>query len=144
MPSRGGKSFPRGYQGLPSGEAGVLAQVGSGQRENALGDPGLAPREMEAVFLFPKEASARSREILEDDLVSRQSVTLRDARALGVDQDGTLVFIQGDPGVIERFESLAEEAAERLGEDQAASLRAILRKEEEDAAEGVGLLFGGT
>ncbi|MEE9164508.1 MAG: hypothetical protein V3U17_06945 [Thermoplasmata archaeon] len=99
---------------------------------------------MDAVFLFPKEASARSREILEDDLISRQSVTLRDARALGVDQDGTLVFIQGDPGAIERFESLAEEAAERLGEDQATSLRAILRKEEEDAAEGVGLLFGGT
>jgi hypothetical protein len=99
---------------------------------------------MEAVFLFPKEASARSREILEDDLVSRQSVTLRDARALGVDQDGMLVFIQGDPAAIERFESLAAEAAERLGEEQAAPLRAILRKEEEDAAEGVGLLFGGT
>ncbi|MFQ5918803.1 MAG: hypothetical protein ACE5I4_02000 [Thermoplasmata archaeon] len=99
---------------------------------------------MEAVFLFPKEASARSREILEDDRISRQSVTLRDARALGADRDGILVFIQGDAGAIERFASLAEDVAERLEEDQAASLRATLRKEEEDAAEGVGLLFGGS
>lgn len=99
---------------------------------------------MEAVFLFPKEASARSREILEDDLVSRQSVTLREARALGLDRDGTLVFIQGDAGAVERFASLAEDTADRLGDDKAASLRALLRKEEEDAAEGVGLLFGGT
>ncbi|MFQ5920011.1 MAG: hypothetical protein ACE5I4_08235 [Thermoplasmata archaeon] len=99
---------------------------------------------MDAVFLFPKEAAAHSREVLEDDLISRQSVTLRDARSLGVDRDGMLVFIQGDATAIERFASLAEEAAERLGEDEAASLRAILRKEEEDAAEGVGLLFGGS
>ncbi len=99
---------------------------------------------MEAVFLFPKESSSRSREILEDDLISRQSVTLRDARALGADRDGTLVFIQGDPTAIERFASLAEDAAERLKEDQATSLRAILREEEESAAEGVGFLFGGT
>ncbi len=97
---------------------------------------------MEAVFLFPKEASARSREILEDDLIGRQSVTLRDARALGADRDGTLVFIEGDAAAIERFASLAEDAAERLEEDQATSLRALLRKEEESAAEGVGFLFG--
>ncbi|MFQ5552106.1 MAG: hypothetical protein ACE5EW_00025 [Thermoplasmata archaeon] len=99
---------------------------------------------MDAVFLFPKEAASRSREILEDDLISRQSVTLRDARSLGMERDGTLVFIQGDAAAIERFETLAEEAAERLAEDEAAPLTARLRKEEEDAAEGVGLLFGGT
>lgn len=99
---------------------------------------------MEAVFLFPQESAARSREILEDDLISRQSVTLRDARSLGVKRDGTLVFLQGDPKAIARFETLAEDAAERLGEKEATSLRSILQKEEEDAAEGVGLLFGGT
>ncbi|MFQ5986873.1 MAG: hypothetical protein ACE5KQ_05895 [Thermoplasmata archaeon] len=99
---------------------------------------------MDAVFLFPKEAAARSREVLEDDLISRQSVTLRDARSLGMERDGTLVFIQGDVAAIQRFEALVENAAERLAEGEAASLTTRLRKEEEDAAEGVGLLFGGT
>ncbi|MFQ5907333.1 MAG: hypothetical protein ACE5JE_00675 [Thermoplasmata archaeon] len=99
---------------------------------------------MDAVFLFPKEATGRSREILEDDLISRQSVTLRDARSLGLRQDGTLVFLQGAARAVERFETLAGDAAERVAEEEASSLRAILQKEEEDAAEGVGLLFGGT
>ncbi|MFQ6013121.1 MAG: hypothetical protein ACE5LS_05705 [Thermoplasmata archaeon] len=99
---------------------------------------------MDAVFLFPKEATARSREILEDDLISRQSVTLRDARSLGTEREGTLVFVQGDASAIERFAALAENTAERLEEEEAAPLRALLRKEEEDAAEGVGLLFGGS
>lgn len=99
---------------------------------------------MEAVFLFPKDSGAQSREILEDDLISRQSVNVRDARSLGLDRDGLLVFLQGEAAAIERFEELADEDVTRLGSKDAARAAEILRKEEEDAAEGVGLLFGGT
>lgn len=97
---------------------------------------------MDAVFLFPPDATSKSREIMEDDLVSRQGLTTRDGRSLA-DRDGTLVFVQGDADAIRRFEELAKGVATKLGPEETEQLVELLRKEEEDAAEGVGLLFGG-
>jgi rubrerythrin len=97
---------------------------------------------MYAVFLFEKDSTSRARELLEDDQVSRQSVTLRDAKALGTSLDGLLVAIEGDKTAIERFEDMARGDARRLPEDKASEILNLLRREEEDAAEGVGFLFG--
>lgn len=97
---------------------------------------------MYAVFLFPSEAAGEARTLVADDLVSRQSVTLRDAGALGVDLEGLVVVIEGQEAAIERFAELAEEAAQRLPPEKASTVYGLLKREEEDAAEGVGLLFG--
>jgi rubrerythrin len=97
---------------------------------------------MYAVFLFDSEAASQARELLEDDLVSRQSVTLRDAGALGTSHEGLLVVIEGDEAAITRFEDMAGDVARRLPEKEAAEVFSLLKREEEDAAEGVGFLFG--
>lgn len=97
---------------------------------------------MYAVFLFESEAAPRAREVLQDDLVSRQSVTIRDAKTLGSSLDGLLVLIEGEEAAIKKFEELSGEASRRLPEEEAVELFKLLKKEEEDAAEGVGFLFG--
>ncbi len=97
---------------------------------------------MYAVFLFSAEAAGEARSLVSDDLVSRQSVTLRDAEALGADLEGLVVAIEGLEAAIERFAELAGDAAQRLPEAKAAAVQALLKREEEDAAEGVGFLFG--
>lgn len=97
---------------------------------------------MYAVFLFPSEAAGEARDLVSDDLVSRQSVTLRDAAALGSDLEGLVVVIEGQKAAAERFAELAGEGAQRLAEKQAAAVYKLLKQEEEDAAEGVGFLFG--
>ncbi|MFQ5838644.1 MAG: hypothetical protein ACE5HJ_07660 [Thermoplasmata archaeon] len=99
-------------------------------------------KEMYAVFLFDSESAGQARELLEDDLVSRQSITLRDAKALGTAFEGLLVVIEGDQTAIMRFEEMVVDKGEKLAEEDADRVLDLLRKEEEDAAEGVGFLFG--
>ncbi len=74
--------------------------------------------------------------------MSRQSVTMRDAQALGTDFEGLMVVISGDETAIERFEEISREVAKRLRGKDAERVYELLRKEEEEAAEGVGFLFG--
>lgn len=97
---------------------------------------------MYGVFLFDSESVAEARELLEDDLVSRQSITLRDAKTLGADFEGLLVFIEGAESAIKRFEEISGHEVEKLQGDKAESVYRLLKKEEEDAAQGVGFLFG--
>lgn len=97
---------------------------------------------MYAVFLFGPEASRDVPQLLQDDLVSRQSISVRDARALGSRLEGTLVLIEGTEGAVKRFRELSSPGAKRLGKREAEEVYELLRKEEEDAAEGVGMLFG--
>lgn len=97
---------------------------------------------MYAVYLFPSGSAGTARELLEDDLVSRQSVALREPRGMGLDREGLLVILEGEEVALARFEDLAGERAERLRGTEAEEAYAALKREEEDAAEGVGLLFG--
>ncbi len=97
---------------------------------------------MYAAFLFDPESAPKARELLEDDLVSRQSISLRDAKALGTDFVGLIVVIEGNEAAIRRFEEISGEDVERLEDKDADGVYELLKKEEEDAAEGVGLLFG--
>ncbi len=97
---------------------------------------------MHAVFLFDSESADRARGLLEDDLVSRQSITLRDPETLGLELEGLLVFIEGDERAIARFEEIAGEGVKKLEGGDVEKAYGLLKQEEEDAAEGVGFLFG--
>ena len=98
---------------------------------------------MYGVFLFPSDAQSQAREALEDDLVSRQSISTRDAQALGTDLKGLLVVVEGEERAVGRFEELAGDVARRLTGTEAERAYNLLKKEEAEAAEGVGFLFGG-
>ncbi len=74
--------------------------------------------------------------------MSRQSISLRDAKALGTDLEGLVVVIEGQEAAIKRFEELSGEGAKRLRGNEAEGIYELFKKEDEDAAEGVGFLFG--
>ncbi len=90
-----------------------------------------------------RECATRVPELLKDDLVSRQSITTREAAALGVKLDLYLVLIDGSEAAVARARELFKGVGEPLPEDQAAEAFAKVREEEERASVGMGMIFEG-
>jgi len=134
---------------------------------------------MYAIFSVEKGDIGKADEILKDNIVSRQSIVVRDASALGIDSEDRYILIEGNEDAIKRAEELfkgieeklaeekiedvlekevekelteaseekAEEASKKeigrkLPEKDASEIYDKIKKEEENAAEGVGFIFG--
>ena len=80
--------------------------------------------------------------VLKDDLVSRQSIAEREADALGFRGLGTLVLVEGDERAVARAAELFKGIGEDLPAAKAAEIRKKIRDQDDDAASGVGLIFG--
>ncbi len=83
-------------------------------------------------------------EILRDDLVSRQSITTRDAKSLGVKGSHFFLKIEGADEAIHRAEEMIKEkgVGKPLTKKDATSIDKKIKKEEESASEGMGMIFG--
>lgn len=97
---------------------------------------------MYRVFRVPPAHASRIEALLKDDLVSRQSVLVRDARSLGVEGEGTIVLVEGSAAALARADNLLEGAGIRLPEKEADAAYMRFKSQDEDAASGMGLLFG--
>jgi hypothetical protein len=76
-----------------------------------------------------------------DDLVSRQSIALRDGSALGFPEFGRLVIVEGtDAGVARAVQRFA--FAAKLEGAKAEAVYKAFKAQEDDVASGVGLIFG--
>jgi hypothetical protein len=76
------------------------------------------------------------------DLAAKQSITVRDARALGLKLDGSIFYITGsDEGVKRCIELLKPFVAEAKKSDLEAAKKKII-EEQDAAAAGVGGIFG--
>lgn len=93
------------------------------------------------VYEFPSSKRSDVEALLDEDPLSRQSVTVKDSDSLGLDRDTVLVFLQGDEDVLEEAEA---EFRELGGEEpaEAEELQEKLDEEEQAAAGGVGFIFG--
>lgn len=92
-----------------------------------------------AIFSVKKENIGKIDEILKDDVVSRQSIVVRDADALGIEKDAQLILIEGDEKAIKR----AEELFEGIGvKEKDKNIYGKFKEEEKEVAEGVGFIFG--
>ena len=82
--------------------------------------------------------------VVRDDIISRQSITTRDAKSLGIDGPHFYVKIEGTPAAIQRAEELVKEQdiGTRLAEKDAKKIDDKIKKEEESANEGMGMIFG--
>ncbi len=81
--------------------------------------------------------------LYKDDVVGRQSVTAREARSLGLAGEGTLVLVEGTEAGLKRAEEILKGAATILpGADAETAYRAF-KAQDEEAASGLGLIFGG-
>jgi hypothetical protein len=59
-----------------------------------------------AIFEVEKAKISKTNEILKDDVVSRQSISIRDASAVGVDRNVQFIIIEGDAPSLDRAEKL--------------------------------------
>ncbi|MBS3748378.1 MAG: hypothetical protein KGY67_01605 [Candidatus Thermoplasmatota archaeon] len=81
--------------------------------------------------------------LMKDDLVSRQSLLTRDASALDIDKDVSYLKIEGSEEGLEKATDLAEDFGfTKLSEEDAEEINKKILAEEEEAADGMGMIFG--
>jgi len=95
-----------------------------------------------AIFSVEKSQASKINKILKDDLVSRQSIAVRDASALNIDKDVRYVLIEGTEEALKRAEELFADAGKKENEEEAKNIYNKIKSEEGDVAQGVGMIFG--
>jgi len=97
---------------------------------------------MYAIFIADTEKKGKVDEILKDDVVSRQSITVRDAEALGLEEKGLLILIEGTEEALKRSEELFKDVAKKIPEEEAKEIFSKFKAQEEDVAGSIGFIFG--
>ncbi len=97
---------------------------------------------MYRIFRIPSAKLGAVDDVYKDNVVGRQSITVREARTLGVGGEGSLVLIEGsDEGVARAAELLKDHATALTGAESEAAYKAF-RSQDDQAASGMGLVFG--
>ena len=97
---------------------------------------------MKEIFLVSSENKSKAEEVVKkDDLVSRSSIALRSAAALGIDEDGYFIIIDGSEEAIKKAEELLKELAKKY--DKKEQVEARMSEQEDSAIEGFGNILGG-
>jgi hypothetical protein len=96
----------------------------------------------EVIFKVPTSNAGKLSQFTSDDIVSRQSITTRDASAIGMEGDDLYLRITGgDEGVAHATKLAKEqELGEVLPDAEAAKVAKAIQEQEDSAAEGMGLI----
>lgn len=95
-----------------------------------------------ALFSVKKENIGKIDRVLKDDLVSRQSITVRDASVLGINKDARFVLVEGTEEALKKADELFKPIGTREPEDEAKVVYAKFKEEDSNVASGMGLVFG--
>jgi hypothetical protein len=93
------------------------------------------------VFVVPQSRRTDLDAALRDDLVSRQSQTVRAASALEGPADALYVLVEGSPEGVRRADELVGPVGKRLEGPEGEKLYKRFKDAEEAASTGMGLLF---
>jgi hypothetical protein len=93
------------------------------------------------IFAVPSAKRTELDAALKDDLVSRQSQTVREAGAMGGPADRLYVLVEGSTQGVERADQLLAPVGTKLPAGEAAALHQKFKDEEEAASSGMGLFF---
>ncbi len=96
---------------------------------------------MYKIFEFDPDKIETVNEILSDDLISRQTTSVRDGKSLGVKEDVSYALVEGSEESIEKAEELFKEEEIEAPDDQE-EIREAMKEEEKAAAQGMGTVFG--
>ena len=90
-----------------------------------------------------KENVRKAEETLKTDfdVAAKQSITVRDAKSLGLNYDGSFFLIDGSDTGVNRCKELIKEFVFEVKEEELKKARDTIKKEEEIAAEGMGGIF---
>ena len=97
---------------------------------------------MYRVFRFPSAQADKLNLLLVDDLVGRQSITARDAKSLGLPGDDRYVLVEGSEVALARADELMKGITKPLPTSEAEGIHRRFRSQDEEAASGMGLIFG--
>jgi hypothetical protein len=95
-----------------------------------------------AIFSVDNEKRNKIKEVISDDLISRQSITTRDAKAIKIEKEVQFVLIEGDEKAIEKAKELFQDIGTQIESAEAEDIYAKLKEDEQGAAAGVGFIFG--
>jgi hypothetical protein len=93
----------------------------------------------------PRLLEILNKELLTDMTVSKNSIHVRDGGSVGQDKKFLFVRVMGGDEKVAAAKALFESKkfGEFLNEKDAKVVSAAIDKEEEEAAEGMGMIFGG-
>ena len=96
-----------------------------------------------AIFEIEADKESNAKMLEEDDLISRQTITIRNAKALGMDGDSTYIKIEGSDEALKHAVEMVEdnELGEKLSEKEAKEIYEKIAEEEESASHGMGMIF---
>jgi len=99
---------------------------------------------MDWVAFVKKENVNKADEKLRSDfdIAAKQSITVRDAKSLDIEKDGSFFLINGTEEGIEKCKELIKEFVEEIDEDYLNKAKEKIKEEEEKAAEAFGGILG--
>ncbi|HEC81474.1 MAG TPA: hypothetical protein ENI42_03495 [Thermoplasmatales archaeon] len=95
-----------------------------------------------AIFEVKKDLIGKIDQVTRDDIVSRQSITTRDASSLDVNKEVMYVKIEGSNEGVKRAEELFKEiGVKKLSKKSAEEINKKIQSQDESAATGMGMIF---
>ncbi len=93
------------------------------------------------VFLVPSENKSKAEDALrKDDLISRQSIIVRSAPHLDIDEDGYFIIIDGSEEAVKKAHALLDKLAKKYEPKE--KVLAKVEEQESAAIEGFGNILG--
>ncbi|MGC8580792.1 MAG: hypothetical protein ACP5RS_04945 [Thermoplasmata archaeon] len=96
---------------------------------------------MYVIFSVTKDKLEKAKKILTDDLVSRQSITIRDGTTLKNKKDNYIILIEGTEEGIKKAESMLSTDAIRMDAKESEPIYNELKEESQNIADGLGAIF---
>ncbi|KJE49244.1 MULTISPECIES: hypothetical protein [Acidiplasma] len=93
------------------------------------------------VFEISKENRNIIDEVLNDDVLGRQSVQYKDGAEFGYDSS-YILLIEGSPDIFERVNSILNGKSEEIGGKKAEKIYEKIKEDENNSKEGMGFIFG--
>lgn len=99
---------------------------------------------MDWITFVKKENVRKAEETLRNDfdVVAKQSITVRDARALDVKEDGSFFLIDGTEEGVAKAKELIKELVAEMDKEKLEDAKQKIKEEGDKAAEGFGGIFG--
>ncbi len=94
------------------------------------------------IFEVKSAEAGKIQTMLQDDVVNRQSIVIRDANSLDIKGAVSYLKIEGSKEGLQRAEELAKELGmKKLPEKKAKKIDDKIREQEDSAATGMGMIF---
>ena len=93
------------------------------------------------IFLVPNAKRTELDAALHDDIVSRQSQTVRDAASAGGPAGEIYVVVEGSADAVARADTLLAPLGKKLPAPDAEAVHRRFAEEQESASAGMGLFF---